>query len=172
MPSREGGKVDSRSPWFFACGKESASFCPAATRLSSPLRNYGGIRCERQCWRWRRSARLGPLARSPLPGRRPFRHRGPITPRLKKPPAAVPDRVAHGDGLGSAAPLVAGALLAAAVIGTARGVTSQFGTLVSRLQSSRISDRDGVGFGRGPLSFGKWLGKLNEDDAGVMSGDW
>jgi hypothetical protein len=131
-------KWTAESPLFFACGKESASFCRAATRLSSPLRNYGGIRCERQCWRWRRSARLGRLARSPLPGRRPFRRRGPITHRLKKPPAADPAHVVHGDGLGSAAPPVAGALLAAAVIGTARGVTSLFGTLVSRCRTQGL----------------------------------
>jgi hypothetical protein len=139
MPSREGGKVDSRSPWFFACGKESASFCPAATRLSSPLRNYGGIRCERQCWRWRRSARLGRLARSPLPDWRPFRRRGPIIPRLKRPPVADRARVAHGERRGSAAQVVAGALLAAAAIGGVPGVTSRlFSSLASRCRAQGL----------------------------------
>src|SRR5512147_2159762 len=133
-----GAKWTAQSPLFFACGKESTSFCPAATRLSSAFRNHGGIRCERQCWRWRRSARLGQLARSPLPGRRPFRRLGPITPPLKRSPAADLARVAHGDGPGSVVPPGAGALLAAAVIGIARGVTSLFGTLVSRCRDQGL----------------------------------
>jgi hypothetical protein len=45
-------------------------------------------------------------------------HRGTITPRLKRLPVADLVRVAHGDGPGSAAPVAAGALLAAVVIGT------------------------------------------------------
>lgn len=105
-------------------------------RLSA---NNGGIRCERQCWRWRHSARLGRLVRSLLPGRRPFRRRGPITPRLKKLPVADLARVAHGGGPGSAVPMGAGARLAAAAIGTAPGDISRlFSNLVSRCKAEGL----------------------------------
>jgi hypothetical protein len=140
MPSREGGKVDRLESLVFPHAAKSPPLFVLPRhgyhRLSA---NNGGIRCERQCWRWRRSARLGRLARSPLPGRRPFRRRGPIIPQLKRPPVADRARVAHGERRGSAAQVVAGALLAAAAIGGVPGVTSRiFSSLVSRCRAEGL----------------------------------
>jgi len=100
--------------------------------------NNGGIRCERRCWRWRRSARLGRHVRSLLPGRRSFRRRGPITPRLKKLPVADLARVAHGGGPGSAVLMGAGARLAAAAIGTPLAVLAA--SQASSLASQKLRD--------------------------------
>jgi hypothetical protein len=72
-------------------------------------------------------------------GRRPFPRPGPITPRSKRRPAADLARVAHGDGLGSAVLMAAGALLAAAAIGGAPGATSRLsGSLVSRCRAEGL----------------------------------
>jgi hypothetical protein len=140
MPSREGGKVDRpESLVFFHAAKSPPLFVLPRHGYHRLSANNGGIRCERQCWRWRRSARLGRLARSPLPGRRPFRRRGPIIPRLKRPPVADRARVAHGERRGSAAQVVAGALLAAAAIGGVPGVTSRlFSSLVLRCRAEGL----------------------------------
>ncbi len=81
-------------------------------------------------------------------------------------------RVVHGDAPGSAVLMAAGALLAAAAIGTAPGGISRlFGTLVSRCKAEGLpiataSASAGAGFRL------KAIWEFDEDEAGLMSGGW
>jgi hypothetical protein len=138
MPSPEVRRRQARVPWLFACGQRVRLFlsCRDTAIIDAP-QTTEEFDAKRQCWRWRRSARLGRLVRSLLPGRRPFQRRGPITPRLKKLPVADLDRVAHGDAPGSAALMDAAALLAAAAIGTAPDVTSRLFAIWFRVANLR-----------------------------------
>lgn len=61
-------------------------------------------------------------------------------------------RVAHGDGPGSAVPVAAGALLAAAVIGTGLGATKPRSGQSSLAFGQEEANSDGVGFGRRRLA--------------------
>ena len=63
---------------------------------------------------------------------------------------AAPVRGAHGDEPGFAAVIVAGARLAAVVIGIGPGVTSP-----SQSRSAEIAQRDGAGLGRRRLACAK-----------------
>ena len=95
---------------------------------------------------------------------------GAIFPRLRRPPAADRARVAHGERRGSAAQVVAGALLAAAAIGGVPGVTSRlFSSLVSRCRAEGLLVATASASAGAHFRLGR-LGKEDEDEAG--SGDW
>jgi hypothetical protein len=137
MPSREAAKPTGQSPLVFRMRQTVRLFlsCRDTAIIASPQTTEGfdakdsvGAGDVRRAWGSLlvRFCRVGD----------PFRRRGPITPRLKKLPVAGLARVAHGGGPGSAVLTGAGALLAAAVIGTAPGGISRlFSTLVLGLQS-------------------------------------
>jgi hypothetical protein len=79
-------------------------------------------------------------------------------------------RVAHGERRGSAAQVVAGALLAAAAIGGVPGVTSRlFSSLVSRCRAEGLLIATALASAGAHFRLER-LGKEDEDEAG--SGDW
>ena len=172
MPSREVAKSTGQSPLVFRVRQTVRLFlsCRDTAIIASPQTTEGFDAKDSVGAGDVRRARGG--LRSLLPGRGPFRRRGPITHRLKKLPVADLARVAHGDGLGSAVLMGAGALLAAAAIGTAPGGISRlFGTLVSRCKA------EGLPIATASASAGarfrlKGFGQFDEDEAGLMSGGW
>ena len=132
MPSREVAKWTGQSPLVFRMRQTVRLFlsCRETAIIASPQQRRDSMR--ETVLTLVTFGALGRLVRSLLPGRRPFRCRALITPRLKKLPVADLARVTHGGGPGSAVLMGADARLAAAAIGTAPGGISRlFGNLVS-----------------------------------------
>lgn len=139
MPSREVAKWTGQSPLVFRMRQTVRLFlsCRETAIIASPQQRRDSMR--KTVLALVTFGALGAACSFALPGRRSFRRRALITPRLKKLPVADLARVAHGGGPGSAVLTGAGARLAAAAIGTAPGGISRlFGNLVSRCKAEGL----------------------------------